>query len=107
MAWPGHEVGDNEHIGRRLFDEPLLTGAEDQEPFQGLRVDHFLEKRDRETSLDRLGRSSIERKVVNILRKLAEEAGKKLAEPQGFNGWAYVRARDLRLAKNWPLPVIE
>lgn len=87
-------VGGNEHIGRRLFDEPMLVGALNQRPFAGLDLRHFQETRDLEFSVDRLGRSGIE-KPKNYLRPRAEAAGQKFARPKAFNGWAVLRARQL------------
>lgn len=86
-------VGPNEHIGRRLFDEPLLAGAQDQLSFAGLNLRHFEERRDREVSLDRLGQSGIDKAVVRYLRPRAEQAGTTFHPPKTFNDWAVVRAR--------------
>lgn len=88
-------VGPNEHVGRRLFAEPMLVGAQSQRPFAGLDLRNFEEKRDLEFSLDRLGRSSVENAVVNYLRPRAVTAGKKLNPPRPFNGWAVLQARKL------------
>jgi len=93
---PGDHVGDNEHIGRRLFDEPMLIGAQNQKPYAGLDIRHFEETRDDEPfSLDRLGRSSIDRAVVRYLRPRAEMAGARFRPAKAFNGWAVLRARQL------------
>jgi hypothetical protein len=85
-------IGSNEHLGRRLFDEPLLAGAEDQKPFAGLHFSHFEEKRDGKVSLDRLGQSSIDRKVLNYLRPLANCFAASFQPPKQFNGWSVIRA---------------
>lgn len=79
-------------MGRRLFDEPMLAGAENQKQFQGLLLRHFQEKRDREFSLDRLGRSGVDRTVVKYLAPRAEAAGQKLKPAKLFHGWAVIRA---------------
>jgi hypothetical protein len=87
-------IGSNEHIGRRLFDEPLLVGAADQPEFAGLSLRHF-ENSDREYSLDRLGLSSVDAAVVHYLRPRATEAGNRFRKPKSFNGWAVIRAARL------------
>jgi hypothetical protein len=93
-------VGKNEPIGRRLFDEPMLMGAQDQPSFKGLDYRHFEETRaDRELSLDRLGYTGIDNKAKNYLKPRADDAGAKCVPPKQFNGWAYVRASVLE--KGW------
>lgn len=52
---PPSKVGPNEQIGRRLFDEPMLTGVTGQPSSSGIQLYHFEDTRDREVSLDRLG----------------------------------------------------
>src|SRR5690348_13522018 len=93
---PSAEVGANEAIGRRLFDEPMLVGARDQKPYAGLVLRHFQEKRSEEFSIDRLGRSNIEPAVLNYLKPRAALAGNNFKPPKSFNGWAVLRARQLR-----------
>jgi hypothetical protein len=88
-------IGSNEYLGRRLFDEPLLAGAQDQEPFPGLDLNHFLEKRDGEVSLDRLGQSGVDRRVVNYLRPMAGNAGGRFRPPKRFDGWSVLKAHHL------------
>jgi len=86
-------VGKNETIGRRLFDEPMLMGAQDQPSFKGLDYRHFEETRaDRELSLDRLGFTGIEKKAKSYLKPRAVAAGANCVPPKQFNGWAQVRA---------------
>jgi hypothetical protein len=96
---PTQPIGLNEHIGRRLFDEPLLAGALDQPAYRGLDLRNFQETRDSEYSFDRLGRSSIEPAVRAYLEPRAHHAGTKFHRPKTFNGWAFVRARELVNAK--------
>lgn len=88
-------IGPNEHVGRRLFDEPLLAGAGDQRAYAGFDLRNFQEKRDRDYSLDRLGQSSVDRRVVSYLKPLACNAGTRFQEARAFNGWAVLRARQL------------
>jgi hypothetical protein len=89
-------VGAGENIGRRLFDEPKLSGAPDQRPFSGLDIRNFEESRDREFSIDRLGRSSVDKAVVRYLRERAEHHGTtKFQRPKRFDGWAHISARKL------------
>jgi hypothetical protein len=59
-------VGSNEHIGRRLFDEPKLFGATDQNPFDGLDLRNFEVTIDRELSVDRVGSSCCDTKVIKV-----------------------------------------
>ena len=85
-----------EYIGRRLFDEPLLSGAPDQKPWMGLDLRHFIETRDdRQFSVDRLGETGINKKVVRYLTPRCTEAAKGFAESRRFDGWAYVSVRNL------------
>lgn len=92
-------IGPNEQLGRRLFAEPLLSGAVDQRQFRGLDLRNFQEKRDREYSLDRLGRSNVERAVIKYLQPRAINAAQSFREPKSFDGWAVLRARELTAAK--------
>jgi hypothetical protein len=99
MAWTpqiGQPVAPNEHVGRRLFDEPMLAGAQNQQAFAGLDLRNFEEKRDGEISVDRLGRSSVEKAVVNYLRPRAHAAGGKFTPSKQFNGWAVLRVARLQ-----------
>jgi hypothetical protein len=85
-----------ECIGRRLFDEPLLSGAPDQKPWRGLDLRHFVESReDRQFSLDRLGETGINNKVVRYLKPRCVDSASKFAEPRRFDGWAFVSVRNL------------
>jgi hypothetical protein len=92
-------IGANEPLGRRLFDEPLLAGAQDQSPPIGLLdIRNFQEKRDREYSLDRLGKTGIDRSVKSFLLDLANDAATKFSPPKSFNGWAIIRANQFAKA---------
>jgi hypothetical protein len=91
------QIGPNEQIGRRLFDKPQLVGALDQKPRDRLRLEHFLEKRDGgETSLDRMGQSSVDKGVRNYLAQRAIKAATKFREPRQFNGWRVIHIKFLR-----------
>jgi hypothetical protein len=98
-AWkpkPTDPIRANEHLGRRLFDEPMLVGAMEQRSFAGIELRHFEETReDGEFSLDRVGQSSVDRKVVNYLRPRAVAAGEGFKPTRAFNGWAVLRAATL------------
>ncbi len=81
-------VAPNEHVGRRLFDEPKLSGAPDQQPFRGLLVKHFIEKRaGGEFSVDRLGRTGVDKGNVRYLQPRASAAGATFRTPKRFDGW--------------------
>jgi hypothetical protein len=99
---PPANIEPNEHIGRRLFDEPLLIGSASQPSYEGLLVTHFEETRGVDYSVDRLGRSSIDRRVVAYLRPRAEAAGKTFRKPKTFNGWAVLPARELTKVRKRP-----
>jgi hypothetical protein len=92
---PDDPVGVNEVIGRRLFDEPKLAGAKEQKPFAGLDLRNFTEKRDREFSVDRLGRTGIDAGVLKYLRPRATNAAKRFHPAKRFDGWATLRVRIL------------
>lgn len=85
-------VGKSESLGRRLFDEPMLAGVQNPKAFGGLDLRNFQEKRDREFSLDRLGRTGIDKKVLNYLSPRAKAASTKFNPPKSFDGWAVLRA---------------
>jgi hypothetical protein len=103
-------IGPNEQIGRRLFGEPKLAGAEDQPPFKGLDIRHF-QNDDREYSFDRLGKTGIDRRVLTYLRPRATQHSTRLQPPKPFDGWATVRAGALinasRPVQLFPSPITE
>lgn len=103
---PPSNIGQNERIGRRLFEEPMLRGTADQPNFSGLRLNHFEESRGNDVSLDRLGASGVDRKVSNHLIPRAQAAGETFGKPKKFDGWAVVTAKELVQAKKEPkLPI--
>lgn len=95
-------IAPSEQLGRRLFDEPKLSGAPDQKPFAGLRIDHFIEKRGREFSIDRLGRTSIDHKVVAYLKPRCNHVLKE-RQAKRFDGWAIASAKKLPKDSSWTL----
>ena len=99
---PPVSVENNEHVGRRLFDEPMLAGASDQPRYAGLLLTNFEENRSDEYSLDRLGKSSIDSRVVAYLKPKAEVAGRTFRKPKSFGGWAVLPARELVNARKRP-----
>ena len=99
-------VGSNEHIGRRLFDEPKLFGATDQRRFDGLDLRNFEPTSDREFSVDRVGDSCFNAKVMAYLVPRATAAGRNEKKPRAFHGWLTVTAKTLllpRSGKQWRL----
>ena len=80
-------IAQGEHIGRRLFNEPKLSGAPDQKAFKGLNLSNFMETRGKEFSCDRLGRSSLEADVIEYLVERCEHHSSERALP--FHGWIY------------------
>lgn len=76
---------------------PGLKGAADQKPAVGFEVYHFEETRpDDDVSVDRLGRTSVERAVIGYLKPRVAIAAASFREPRVFSGWAMVRARHIR-----------
>lgn len=106
---PGSEepVGKNEQLGRRLFDEPMLAGASTQKHFDGLDLRNFQETRTNEFSLDRLGRSSVDRRVISYLLPRGIAASQTFQKPKQFNGWVALRAETLTSPPKGPkLPIV-
>jgi hypothetical protein len=93
---PPPEVGQNEHIGRRLFDEPKLFGASDQASLKGLAMTNFEPTSDDEFSVDRVGEGCFHPKVRSYLLPRAIDAGGRGHEKRTFQGWLTVPARKLR-----------
>ena len=101
-------IGSNEHLGRRLFDEPILAGAQDQKPYVGLDYRHFEEKRiGDDVSLDRLGRTCVEKSIVRYLLPLAMSAAESTHETKIFHGWSVLKAQILRCPPRPKLPKFE
>jgi len=105
---PREALGRAEHVGRRIFDEPQLVGAIDQKPFAGLLdLRNFEETRGDEFSIDRLGMSSVDKRVKGFLKPLAEAAGQKFQRPKRFDGWATAPSkRVISPARGAPIPVV-
>ena len=93
---PPETVGANKYIGRRLFTREALAGALDQpSPAELYEIVHFEPDRYNELSLDRIGRSSVEPKVLcNYLEPRAMRAATRMHKT-AFLGWAVTRARNL------------
>lgn len=101
------KIGPNEHLGRRLLDKPQLIGALDQPPGRQLRLEHFLEKRGAgEVSLDRMGQSSVDKRVCAYLGQRAARAARSFKEPRQFSGWAVAHAKKLRQPPHGAPPVL-
>jgi hypothetical protein len=92
---PSASFGPNEQLGRRLFDEPMLSGARDQKRAPRLELVHFEEERGEEYSLDRLGRTGVEKQVVRYLVPRCECHGKTLKPQKRIDGWATIKVKDL------------
>jgi hypothetical protein len=73
----------------------MLAGALETTKFDGLDLRNFEETRDREFSLDRLGRTGIDNRVVKYLLPRATSAGETFSQPRQFDGWATLRADKL------------
>lgn len=92
---PDNQINQSEHVGRRLFDEPMLFGAYDQPSYNGLGLWNFQESRGRDFSIDRMGMTSCDRRVVKYLEPRAENHATKFNKPKEFCGWAFIRASKL------------
>lgn len=104
---PPSEVGKSEQIGRRLFDEPMLAGTENQPHWNGIRMNHFEETRGRDISMDRLGATGVDRKVIAYLAPKATLAASKFHKAKHFDGWAHVAAKELGAStKGVAFPVV-
>ena len=104
---PSQRFGPAEHIGRRLFDEPQLVGASNQKTCTRLDIRNFEETRGDEFSVDRLGRTSIEKSVTAYLKCLADTAGRTFQRPKAFDGWAVVPIKKINSpARGAPLPLV-
>jgi hypothetical protein len=88
-------VGGSETVGRRLFDEPKLSGGQDQRPYSGLDLRNFIERRDPQFSIDRLGRSNIEEKILKYLFPRALHQARRFTPPRRFDGWATLQVKHL------------
>lgn len=97
----------SERVGRRFFDEPMLRGTEGQPSFSGIELHHFQDRRSREISLDRLGATGVDKRVLQDLKLRAEAAGRARQKPVRFEGWLHVAAKELAQARHEPKhPVI-
>jgi hypothetical protein len=95
----------DERIGRRIYDEPMLRGAQGQPSYSGIELHHF--QGGRELSLDRLGATGVDRRVRQHLKLRAEAAGAARRKPSRFDGWFHVAAKELEQARKPPkLPLI-
>lgn len=93
---PTDPIGDKEAIGRRLFDEPALSGALDQPPRELLDFRNFEEKRiPIEVSFDRLGKTGPEPKVKAFLDPLGVALGQALTPRRQFHGWSFLKTETL------------
>jgi hypothetical protein len=88
-------VDANEHIGRRLYDEPKLFGASDQNQLDGLQLRHFEATSDNEFSVDRVGKGCCNKGAIAYLLPRANDAGSRGQTSKTFHGWLTVPARRL------------
>jgi hypothetical protein len=91
---PPSSVGKNEQVGRRLFDQPVLAGAVDKTPVR-LTLQHFEDSR-AEVSLDRLGQTGVDQRVVRELAPIAVTAAGSFRPPKAFRGWQAIKAEVLQ-----------
>jgi len=100
-------VSDSELIGRRLFDEDGLAGADDQPVISPQWcLNSFQDNRNKEWSVDRMGRANCEKKVVNYLTLRAIKHANAFEKAKTFNGWFCVAAKHIRASKDYDLDVV-
>ena len=104
---PDEGIGPQEHLGRRLFDQPELVGAVGQKTVPTLDYRNFEETRDGKVSLDRLGQRGPEKPVVRYLAQRAHAAGAKRKPSQAFNGWVSIQKKNLIGSKKLPIKVVQ
>ena len=93
---PTSVIAKTECIGRRIFTRGQLHGAADQKPLPPLKIElsHFMEKRySGDVSMDRLGRTGIEKQVIGFLDPKACQAGSRMNPVAHFQGWVYITSR--------------
>jgi len=98
MVWkpdPDAPVATNERIGRRIFGGAELRGASDQPNLAWLKATHFHEKRAPIVSVDRLGKTGVDKQVTRYLSPRCGFAATRLRERKPFAGWAHVQAKAL------------
>ncbi|WP_157960142.1 hypothetical protein [Albibacillus kandeliae] len=96
---PSEPIGKNERIGRRIWDTPKLRGADTQPDVAALDIEIFRERRSKEVSLDRLGRTGIEKRVISYLQPRCELHGASFSPNRRFDGWATIQAE--KLTNKW------
>jgi len=89
----GITIGAAEHLGRRRFKRSQLIGFGQQEPKNELTHFDFLETRDYEISVDRLGRNGVDNQIIERLLPLAESNADKRTPRMVFIGWASVQVK--------------
>ncbi len=89
---PADQLGKNEHVGRRLFEEPALAGSPPGKVPPRLDYRHFEETRGQELSLDRLGQTGIDKRVVQYLLPRAVSQGDSFRPTRNFTGWYAIKA---------------
>jgi len=87
------KIGDVEHLGRRRFKRPQLIGFSDQAQKHELTYLDFLDSRDPNLSVDRLGKNGVDSKVKDRLRNLAAVNAEARRPKVEFIGWASVQAK--------------
>lgn len=87
------KIGLVEHLGRRTFKRAQLVGFADQAPKDSLSFQDFLDERDPNLSVDRLGKNGIDRNVINLIHPLAVVNAEKRRPRMVFRGWASVQAK--------------
>ena len=109
---PSGPIGDNEPLGRRIFDDAIWRDALAQGKTHIFRPDHFDDNRLAEDlSFDRLGMSgNPQAKVLRFLDALAQAEAENHGKDHA--GWGWVLRKNLRdsdrtVLKVLPSPIID
>ena len=109
---PADPIGDNEPLGRRIFDDDLWRDALAQGMAHIFRPDHFYDNRlEEDLSFDRLGMSGNPQAIVlSFLNALAHAEAENRGKDHA--GWGWVLRKNLRdsdraVLKVRPSPIID
>ena len=92
---PPDEIRPNERIGRRVFGEDKNI-FEEVKGVRHYRANIFIDTRQGDLSVDRIGLNSPVKKQVNFLQPLGVAMGKGMRPPVEFRGWVQLRVSDVK-----------
>jgi hypothetical protein len=104
---PPDKVQDQEVIGRRIANDEIYEGKMDQGSPGRIRLDHFMETRKGgDISLDRLGRSGVDGRVLRYLDVRCQRWAAKFHRSKKFEGWASLKAGVITGDRKVPLSIV-